>query len=58
MDYKLSDAINDPRVEHTFSSNIIYNEMHHPLSNNIVDPVRTKVHVVTDVMLDAVMQAV
>ena len=58
MDYKLSDAINDPRVEHTFSPNIIYNEMHHPLSNSIVGPVRTKVHVVTDVMLDAVMQAV
>lgn len=58
MDYKLPDAINDYRVHHTFSTNVIYSEIHHPLPDNVVDNLRAKGHVVTDSMLDAVIQAV
>lgn len=58
MDQKLSDAIHDSRVQRTFSSNIIYNEIHRPLSDNIVEKLRTKGHVVTEGILEAVIQAV
>ena len=58
MDYKLSDAIKDSRVQHTFLPNVIYNEVPYPLPANIVDKLRAKGHVVTDSISDAVIQAV
>lgn len=58
MNYNLSHAIDDPRLQHTFSPNEIRNENGYLLQENIVDGLKAKGHTVKRTGSNAIIQGI
>lgn len=58
LNYKLSDAIDDHRLQHTFSPNEIRNEIGYLLEEDIVEGLKTKGHKVKETGSNAIIQGI
>ena len=58
LNYDLSDAIDDHRLQHTFSPNEIRNENGYPLKDYIVKGLKAKGHKVKSTGANAIIQGI
>lgn len=58
LDYTLSDAIDDARVQHAFSPNYIRNEIGYALADHIVDGLKNKGHEIQNSYSNAIIQGI